>query len=48
MSSLILEIDRMREIMGLESNGMILCASKDDLPVILQPEKEVLPGIKIK
>lgn len=37
-----------REIMGLISNGMILCASNDNLPVILQPEKEVLPGTQIK
>ena len=37
-----------REIMGLQSNGMILCATLDNLPIILQPEKEVLPGTKIK
>ena len=37
-----------REIMGLMSNGMILCATKDGLPVILQPEKEVAPGALIK
>lgn len=37
-----------REIMGLMSNGMILCATVDSLPVILQPEKEVLPGTQIK
>lgn len=37
-----------REIMGLASNGMILCATVDGLPVILQPEKEVLPGTQIK
>jgi tRNA-binding EMAP/Myf-like protein len=37
-----------REIMGLMSNGMILCATVDGLPVILQPEKEVAPGTQIK
>jgi len=37
-----------REIMSLQSNGMILCATLDNLPIILQPEKEVLPGTKIK
>lgn len=37
-----------REIMGLASNGMILCATLDNLPIILEPEKEVLPGTKIK
>lgn len=37
-----------REIMGLMSNGMILCATASGLPVILQPEKEVLPGTQIK
>lgn len=37
-----------REIMGLQSQGMILCATLDNLPIILQPEKEVLPGTQIK
>ena len=38
-----------RQIMGLESNGMILCPQDaNDLPVIIQPEKEVLPGSAIK
>lgn len=37
-----------KEIMGLQSNGMILCASINGLPVILNPEKDVLPGTKIK
>ena len=37
-----------REIMGLQSQGMILCATLDNLPIILNPEKEVLPGTKIK
>lgn len=37
-----------REIMGLTSNGMILCVTLDNLPIILEPEKEVLPGTKIK
>jgi methionine--tRNA ligase beta chain len=37
-----------REIMGMQSNGMILCATLDNLPIILEPEKEVLPGSQIK
>lgn len=36
-----------RELMGLESNGMILCADVDGVPVLLQPQKEVPPGTKI-
>jgi methionine--tRNA ligase beta chain len=37
-----------RSIMGLESNGMIMCTTLDNSPIILQPEKEVLPGTQIK
>ncbi len=37
-----------RTLMGLESNGMILCADVDGAPVLLQPEKSVPPGTKIR
>jgi methionine--tRNA ligase beta chain len=37
-----------RVIMGLESQGMILAVSIDDLPVILAPEKEAPPGSIVK
>ena len=32
----------------LESQGMLLAASDENGPVILMPEKEVLPGAEIK
>jgi len=37
-----------RQMMGLESQGMILAADTPDGPVILRPEKDVLPGSMIK
>ena len=37
-----------RQIMGLESQGMILAASGENGPVILIPEKEVPPGSQIR
>jgi methionine--tRNA ligase beta chain len=37
-----------KKLMGLESQGMLLAAEKDGEPVILIPEKEVLPGTKIR
>jgi len=37
-----------RQLMGLESNGMLLAADSANGPVILMPEKEVEPGILIK
>jgi len=37
-----------RSLMGLESQGMLLAASDENGPVILMPEKEVLPGTGIK
>ena len=37
-----------RSLMGLESNGMILAADSPAGPVLLMPEKEVLPGSVIK
>jgi methionine--tRNA ligase beta chain len=33
---------------GLESQGMILCPSNETGPVLLHPDKPVLPGAKIK
>ncbi|MBI4992052.1 MAG: methionine--tRNA ligase subunit beta [Candidatus Harrisonbacteria bacterium] len=36
-----------RMLMGLESQGMLLAASDEGGPVILMPDKEVLPGTKI-
>lgn len=36
-----------RQLMGLESQGMILCAADENGPVLLCPEKEVPPGAGI-
>ena len=37
-----------RMVMGIESNGMLLAASDERGPVILTPEREVLPGSGVK
>lgn len=37
-----------RMLRGVESQGMILAADVDDQPVLLQPDKQVPPGSKIK
>jgi methionine--tRNA ligase beta chain len=37
-----------KKIMGIESQGMLLAADKDGEPVILIPEKEVLPGTIVR
>jgi len=37
-----------RQLMGLESQGMVLAASNENGPVILMPEKEVPPGSQVK
>ena len=37
-----------KQLMGLESNGMLLAADSANGPVILMPEKEVEPGASIK
>jgi len=37
-----------RSLMGVESNGMLLAADSENGPVLLIPEKEVVPGAKIK
>lgn len=34
-------------LFGLESQGMLLVANDNDNPVLLMPEKEVIPGTKI-
>lgn len=36
-----------REMMGFASQGMLLAAPSESGPVLLMPEKEVLPGAKI-
>ncbi len=36
-----------RQLMGLESQGMLLAADGDDGPVILRPDTEVSPGTNI-
>lgn len=36
-----------RMLMGLESQGMILAAHDESGPVLITPEREVLPGNKI-
>ncbi|MEK7123328.1 MAG: methionine--tRNA ligase [Patescibacteria group bacterium] len=36
-----------RQLMGLESQGMVLCAAGENGPVLLCPEKEVPPGAGI-
>ena len=36
-----------RALMGIESQGMLLAASNDH-PVLLQPDKEVPPGVPIR
>lgn len=37
-----------RILMGLESQGMILCASGENGPILMCPEKEVPSGTEIK
>lgn len=37
-----------RMVMGLESNGMLLAASDESGPILLRPDKEVVPGSGIK
>ena len=36
-----------KKLMGVESQGMLLAASRDDNIVLLQPDREVEPGSKI-
>lgn len=37
-----------KTLKGLESQGMILCPSDNNGPVLLHPDKDVPPGSKIK
>jgi tRNA-binding EMAP/Myf-like protein len=37
-----------RVLKGLESQGMILCPSDENGPVLLHPDKEIPPGSAIK
>jgi len=37
-----------RNLMGFESQGMLLAADDEGGPVLLQPEKDVPPGTKIR
>jgi methionine--tRNA ligase beta chain len=37
-----------RSLMGLESQGMVLAANGETGPVLLIPEKEVVPGTEIR
>jgi len=37
-----------RMLKGLESQGMILCPSNNGSPVLLHPDKEILPGSAVK
>lgn len=37
-----------RIMMGLESQGMILCASTDKKPVCIKPSSKVPPGSKVR
>lgn len=37
-----------RQLMGLESQGMILAASDDNGPAILVPDREIPPGTEVR
>ncbi len=37
-----------RQMMGLESQAMIMAADGEDKPILLQPAEKVAPGAKIK
>jgi len=37
-----------RSLMGLESQGMVLAANAELGPVLLMPDKEVVPGTEIR
>jgi methionine--tRNA ligase beta chain len=36
-----------KELMGIESNGMLLAAKDEETIALLQPDKEIVPGSKI-
>ncbi|MEK7195793.1 MAG: methionine--tRNA ligase subunit beta [Patescibacteria group bacterium] len=37
-----------KSLLGLESQGMLLAADDESGPILLEPDKNVLPGAKIK
>ena len=37
-----------RSLMGLESQGMLLAADDESGPILLRPDKDALPGSRIK
>ncbi len=37
-----------RSLMGLESQGMVLAANDESGPVLLMPDKEVVPGTGVR
>jgi len=37
-----------RKLMGFESQGMLLAANDESGPVLLEPDKEVSPGVLVK
>lgn len=37
-----------KKLRGVESQGMILCAVDGDVPVLLEPEKDVPTGTKVR
>lgn len=37
-----------RQVMGIESQGMVLCATGEAGPVILQPNRDVPPGSEVR
>lgn len=37
-----------RQMMGMESQGMLLAAEGEEGPVLLMPDKDVTPGAKIR
>ena len=45
----VLFIENMKPIVvgDIESQGLLLIAHKDDKPVLISPEKETLPGVRV-
>src|SRR3990167_1538258 len=37
-----------RSLMGLESQGMVLAANAESGPVLIMPDKEVVPGTELR
>lgn len=34
-------------VAGVESQGLLLISRKDDKPVLLKPDKEIIPGVRV-